>query len=138
MDTSLPTLQPVRPRVLLVNDPNRGSLVAEQLIRKGYDVFWARDTMEARWLWLPNFYHLVLIRLPKDTNSGNGFVQRIRKEAPGQRIAFWDDWVSNGEAESMLKRPVTSIRSVATSVLNRLNRRRLPAATAKVIEMPKR
>ncbi len=138
MDTSLPTPQPVRPRVLLVNDPSRGSVVAEQLMHKGYDVFWARDTMEARWLWLPNFYDLVLIRLPKDANSGAGFVQRIRKEAPTQRIAFWDDWVRSSEAETLRKRPVTSIRSVAASVLNRLNRRRTPLALAKVIEMPKR
>ena len=138
MDTSLPTSPAVRPRVLLVNDPSRGSLVAEQLTDKGYDVFWARDTMEARWLWLPNFYHLVLIRLPKDANSGSGFVQRIRKEAPGQRIAFWEDWADSGEGEGLQKRPVTSIRSVAASVLNRLNRRRMPATAAKVIEMPKR
>ncbi|HTM88996.1 MAG TPA: hypothetical protein VL155_12385 [Terriglobales bacterium] len=138
MDTSLPTSPAARPRVLLVNDPSRGSLVAEELTDKGYDVFWARDTMEARWLWLPNFYHLVLIRLPKDANSGSGFVQRIRKEAPGQRIAFWEDWADSSEGEAIQKRPVTSIRSVAASVLNRLNRRRMPATTAKVIEMPKR
>lgn len=138
MDTCLPTSQAARPRVLLVNDPSRGILVAEQLTRQGYDVFWARDTMEARWLWLPNFYHLVLIRLPKDANSGNGFVQRIRKEAPGQRIAFWEDWAGSSEAEGLQKRPVTSIRSVAASVLSRLNRRRMPVTTAKVIEMPKR
>lgn len=138
MDTSLPTPEAVRPRVLLVNDPSRGSLVVEQLTRKGYDVFWARDTMEARWLWLPNFYHLVLIHLPKDANSGKGFVLRIRKESPGQRIAFWDDWAGSNDAAGLLKRPVTSIRSVAASVLNRLNRRRIPTALAKVIEMPKR
>jgi CheY-like chemotaxis protein len=138
VDTSLPTSQAVRPRVLLVNDPSRGSLVAQQLTDKGYDVFWARDTMEARWLWLPNFYDLVLIRLPKDANSGTGFVRRIRQEAPEQRIAFWDEWLSSGGAEDTGKRPVTSIRAVAASVLNRLNRRRAPIHLAKVIEMPKR
>lgn len=137
MDTSLPTPQVVRPRVLLVNDPNRGSVVAEQLTQRGYDVFWARDTMEARWLWLPNFYDLVLIRLPKDANSGNGFVQRIRRESPRQRIAFWDDWAASNEGALMLKRPVTSIRSVAASVLSKLNPRRT-APLAKVIVMPKR
>ena len=138
MDTSLPTSQAARPRLLLVNDPISGSLVAEQLTAKGYDVFWARDTMEARWLWLPNFYDLVLIRLPKDTNSGTGFVRRIRKESPGQRIAYWEEWTNSSEGEGVGKRPVTSIRAVAASVLNRLNRRRLPAHLAKVIEMPKR
>ena len=138
MDTSLPTSPAVRPRVLLVNDPSCGSLVAEQLTHQGYDVFWARDTMEARWLWLPNFYDLVLIRLPKDAHSGSGFVQRIRKEAPRQRIAYWEDWARSGEPATPLKRPVTSIRSVAASVLNRLNRRRGSAVMAKVIEMPKR
>ena len=138
MDTSLPTSEAVRPRVLLVNDPSRGSLVAQQLTDKGYDVFWARDTMEARWLWLPNFYDLVLIRLPKDANSGSGFVQRIRREAPQQRIAFWDNWAASNEAAGGLKRPVTSIRAVAASVLNKLNRRRAPVTLAKVIEMPKR
>jgi len=138
VDTSLPTSQAVRPRLLLVNDPISGSLVAEQLTAKGYDVFWARDTMEARWLWLPNFYDLVLIRLPKDTNSGTGFVRRIRKESPGQRIAYWEEWASSREGKDVGKRPVTSIRAVAASVLNRLNRRRLPAHLAKVIEMPKR
>ncbi len=137
MDTSLPTPQAVRPRVLLVNDPSHGNLVVEQLTHKGYDVFWARDTMEARWLWLPNFYHLVLIRLPKDANSGQGFVQRIRKESPSQRIAFWDDWAGSNEAAGLMRRPVTSIRSAAASVLSRLNRRRAPAVLAKVIEMPK-
>jgi hypothetical protein len=121
---------------LLVNDPNRGSSVVEQLTCRGYDVFWARDTMEARWLWLPNFYDLVLIRLPKDVASGTGFVQRIRREAPAQRIAFWDEWVASSEAVR-LKRPVTSIRAVAASVLNRLNRKPT-AAMAKVIEMPRR
>jgi CheY-like chemotaxis protein len=121
-----------------VNDPSRGSMVAEELTQKGYDVFWARDTMEARWLWLPNFYDLVLIRLHKDANSGNGFVQRIRKEAPRQRIAYWDEWIASSENTVILKRPVSSIREVAASVLNKLNRRRTPATTAKVIEMPRR
>jgi len=138
VDTSLPTSQSARPRVLLVNDPNRGSVVAEHLTNRGYDVFWARDTMEARWLWLPNFYDLVLIRLPKDANSGTGFVQRIRRESPGQRIAFWDDWAASSEGAVVLKRPVTSIRSVAASVLSKFNRRRTPPAMAKVIQMPKR
>jgi len=138
VDTSLPSPESARPRVLLVNDPSRGSAVAEQLTQRGYDVFWARDTMEARWLWLPNFYDLVLIRLPKDANSGSGFVQRIHRQAPGQRIAFWDDWALSGEAPGPLKRPVTSIRSVAVSVLGKLNYRRAPARLAKVIEMPKR
>ncbi len=138
MDTSLPTSQAIRPRVLLVNDPASGSLVAEQLTGKGFDVFWARDTMEARWLWLPNFYDLVLIRLPKDANSGNGFVRRIRKEAPGQRVAYWEDWANSREAAVLGKRPVTNIRAVATSMLNRLSRRRMSAHLAKVIEMPKR
>lgn len=138
MDTSLPTSQTARPRVLLVNDPSRGSLVVEQLTSRGYDVFWARDTMEARWLWLPNFYDLVMIHLPADANSGSGFVLRIRKEAPGQRIAFWEQWEGSGEAPGLRKRPVTSIRSVAASVLSRLQRRRIPAALGKVIEMPKR
>jgi hypothetical protein len=137
VDTSLPTSQTARPRVLLVNDPSRGSVVAE-LTHRGYDVFWARDTMEARWLWLPNFYDLVLIHLPKDANAGSGFVRRIRKEAPAQRIAFWDDWARSGETADLMKRPVTSIRSVAASVLSRLQRRRVSAALGKVIEMPKR
>lgn len=138
MDTSLPTSQTARPRVLLVNHPTHGSLVVEQLSNRGYDVFWARDTMEARWLWLPNFYDLVMIHLPTDANSGRGFVRRIRKEAPGQRIAFWEQWERSGEAAALTKRPVTSIRSVAASVLSRLQRRRVPAALGKVIEMPKR
>lgn len=138
MDTSLPTSQAARPRVLLVNDPSQGSALPEQLSSRGYDVFWARDTMEARWLWLPNFYELVLIHLPKDANSGSGFVRRIRKEAPGQRIALWEDWAHSGQAAGLMKRPVTSIRSVAASVLSRLQRRRVPAALGKVIEMPKR
>ena len=138
MDTSLPTSQVVRPRVLLVNDPSRGSVVAEQLTRRGYDVFWARDTMEARWLWLPNFYDLVLIRLPKDANSGNGFLQRVRREAPRQRIAFWEDWAAGNEGAVALKRPVVSIRSVAASVLSKLTPRRTPRALAKVLPMPKR
>jgi hypothetical protein len=137
VDTSLPIPHVVRRRVLLVNDPNRGSVVVERLTQQGYDVFWARDTMEARWLWLPNFYDLVLIRLPKDATSGNGFIQRIRKEAPHQRIAFWDDWVSSNEGTVGLKRPVTSIRAVAASVLGKLNRRQAPAM-GKVIEMPRR
>ncbi len=138
MDTSLPTSQAARPRVLLVNDPSQGSALPEQLSSRGYDVFWARDTMGARWLWLPNFYELVLIHLPKDANSGSGFVRRIRKEAPGQRIAFWEDWARSGQAAGLMKRPVTSIRSVAASVLSRLQRRRVPATLGKVIEMPKR
>jgi hypothetical protein len=137
VDTRLPTSQTARPRVLLVNDPSRGGVVAE-LTDRGYDVFWARDTMEARWLWLPNFYDLVLIHVPKDANSGSGFVRRIRKEAPAQRIAFWEDWAHSGEAANGMKRPVTSIRSVAASVLSRLQRRHVPAAVGKVIEMPKR
>jgi CheY-like chemotaxis protein len=138
VDTSLPTSQIVRPRVLLVNDPSRGSVVAEQLTHCGYDVFWARDTMEARWLWLPNFYDLVLIRLPKDANSGNGFVQRIRRDSPRQRIAFWDDWAAVNQEAVALKRPVVSIRSVAASVLSKLTTRRTPRTMAKIIQMPKR
>ena len=76
-------------RVLLIADnPLAGRILAKQLTVQGHEAHWARDTMEARWLWLPKFYDVVLIDLQKDAASGMGFVERIKSKWPDQKIAF--------------------------------------------------
>jgi DNA-binding NtrC family response regulator len=75
-------------RVLLIADnPLAGKILTAQLTVQGHEVHWARDTMEARWLWLPKFYDVVVIDLQKDP-AGMGFVQRIKSESPDQKISF--------------------------------------------------
>jgi hypothetical protein len=57
MEPPLPFPQPGRNRALLVaDDPMTGAALEQELLALGADVFWARDSIEARWLWLPNFY----------------------------------------------------------------------------------
>jgi hypothetical protein len=127
-----------RLRILLVNDSSLGSAVAEDLIIQGYEVFWARDTMEARWLWLPKFYDLVLIRLPQDTAAANALVERMKREAPKQRIEFWNEWDGTVEAMPTQKHPVSSVGATVPSVIRSAKPRPAGQLKAKVIEMPKR
>jgi DNA-binding response OmpR family regulator len=54
-----PAVTRIPTRVLLiVDDPMQGGILAQQLTAKGQEVYWARDTMEARWIWTRNFFTL--------------------------------------------------------------------------------
>ena len=70
-------------RVLLViDDVTRGSLLARDLIAQGHEVTYARDTMEARWAWIRNYFECVIVC----AKGASGFVERIQKESPQQKI----------------------------------------------------
>ena len=70
--------------LLIVDDPMKARTLEDQLTGQGMDVYRAHDTMEARSLWLPNFYHSVVIGIQKENPSG--IVRRIREDAPTQTI----------------------------------------------------
>lgn len=99
VDSSQLGTAPRKLRILLVNDRTRESVVAQELTRNGYQVFWAKDGREARWLWLPDFYYLVLIRLPSTSWSLTRFVEGISHRSPQQRVLFWDQ--TDGTVELM-------------------------------------
>jgi hypothetical protein len=138
VETSLSA--PSKPRILLVSDSADGMVAGVELISKGYDVFRARGTMEAQWLWVANFYNLVLLRVQSDSSNVTTLVQRIRAEDPQQQVAFWDQWDGSVESSARFKRPVMSASAMSVSVSSRMRRsnpgRRHGLAT--VIEMPKR
>jgi CheY-like chemotaxis protein len=131
---------PFKPRILLVTDPAEGTVLGLELISKGYDVFRARGTLEARWLWVANFYDLVLLTLPSDGSNVTSLVQRIRAQAPQQQVAFWDQWDGKVESSPRFKRLVTSVSAMPLSISSSTKKsnpgRRHGLAT--IIEMPKR
>ena len=108
----------LKPRILLVTDPADWTVIAVELISKGYDVFRARGTMEARWLWVPNFYDLVLLTLPSDSSDVTSLVQRIRAQAPQQQLAFWDQRDGTVECSVTLRRLVRPVGATDVSVLS--------------------
>ena len=75
--------------------------------------------MEARWLWLPKFYDVVVIDLQKD--SGMGFVRCIKSECPDQKISF----VSEVERQKLSRKPRAHAPIVKTD------------SESTIIEMPK-
>ena len=120
--------QPGRNRALLVaDDPMAGSALQKELLAQGADVFWARDSIEARWLWMPSFYGAVIISLDKD--CAEGLIRRIKADDPEQYISV----VQRLQDVSGLKKPPHSTRQSETqeSIQN-------TSKTGKVIRMPKR
>ena len=68
--------------LLLIDDVARGALLARDLIAQGHEVTYARDTMEARWAWIRNYFECVIVC----ARGASGFVERIKKESPQQKI----------------------------------------------------
>ena len=122
--------QPGRNRALLVaDDPMAGSALQEELLALGADVFWARDSMEARWLWIPNFYGAVIISLGKDSTGAEGLIRRIKADDAEQHIS-----VVQGVQDVLgLKKPPRSTHQTKTQepIQN-------TSKTGKIIPMPKR
>jgi DNA-binding response OmpR family regulator len=76
-------------RVLLVLDNEAiGQTVQQELSDSGYDVHWAKSLEAAEALWQPNAFDVVLLDVRNDGNRSREFVNRIRAQAPGQRIHF--------------------------------------------------
>jgi CheY-like chemotaxis protein len=114
--------------LLIVDDPMKARILENQLTGQGMEVYRARDTMEARSLWLPNFYHSVVIGIRKENPSG--IVRRIREDAPTQPITF----VTQTNLTDGPKRHPQSVKQSGTLD----GRIQSSARKAKVIEMPKR
>jgi len=126
----LPLPQPGRNRALLVaDDPMAGSALQKELLALGVDVFWARDSMEARWLWVPNFYGAVIISLEKDSTGAEGLIRRSKADDLEQYISV----VQGVQGVSGLKKPPRSTHQTETQepIQN-------TSKTGKVIPMPKR
>ena len=106
-----------------------GSALQKELLALGADVFWARDSTEARWLWVPNFYGAVIISLEKDSTGAEGLIRRIKADDPEQQISV----VRGAQEVSGLKKPPRSIHQTKKQepVQN-------TSKTGKVIPMPKR
>jgi len=114
--------------LLIVDDPTKARVLEERLTAQGMEVYRARDTMEARSLWLPNFYDSVVIGIQKE--SASGIVRRIREDAPTQTIAF----VTHANRTEGPKKHPQSVKQSWT-----LDERiQSSVRKAKVIEMPKR
>ena len=122
--------QPGKNRALLVaDDPMAGSALQKELVDLGADVFWARDSMEARWLWVPKFYGAVIISLEKDSTGAEGLIRRIKADDPEQHINI----VQRVQDVSGPKKPPRSTRQaeMQESIRN-------TSKTGKVIPLPKR
>jgi|SRR5690242_16836329 DNA-binding NtrC family response regulator len=121
--------QPGKNRALLVaDDPMAGSALQKELLAVGVDVFWARDSIEARWLWVPNFYGAVIVSLEKDSTDAEGLIRRIKADDPEQHISV----VQREQNVSGLKKPPCSTGQAQTHEVQNTSR------TGKVIPMPKR
>jgi hypothetical protein len=111
-----------RSRILLVVDcVTNGVAFAQELIAEGHEVHWARDTAEARWLWMRNYFDSVIVC----AEGARGFVERIRKECPHQKIEI----VSPDDLKQS-KKPAARVSDV------RSTERKTPANN--VLQMPSR
>lgn len=116
-------------RVLLVaDDPLAGKILAAQFTVQGHEVHWARDTMEARWLWLPKFYDVVVIDLQQDSASGLGFVRRIKAEYP-------DHYVRQRSRATETLREAAYSYSPREDRSQRLDHRNAEAVSRRVIDL---
>ncbi len=121
--TALLPLPSMPSRVLLVIDDRAvGELFARRLMAEGHEVRWAHDTVEARWVWMRNYFQSVIVC----AQGATGFVRHIRKEAPTQSIAV----VTADELLAATKKPVASVSSISDRSLNKKR--------SKVLEMPRR
>jgi hypothetical protein len=129
MEPPLASAQPLPDRILLVaDDPMTGAALAQHFKASGAEVFWAKDSMEARWLWMPDFFTSVVIRLDKDTNGTDALMARIHRDRPDQ-----DMWVID-RATPAGKKPPTSVENPAVEPFSAQGKRK----TAKLLQMPKR
>ena len=93
------------PIVLLVEDrPASRSPTARRLSMLGYEVRGARSGEQA--LWLVHHYRtlfdLVLASILLPDMDGGTFVERVRTEAPGIRIAWITDFAPIGKAAALI------------------------------------
>lgn len=76
-------------RLLLVEDDGSfGSLLTEQLVRKGYSVVWSRCLREARRELAVDRFHLVLLDILLPDGSGLALGREIRSRHPGLSMVF--------------------------------------------------
>ncbi len=117
---SLPTR-----RVLLVgSDLSRVSLRVRALGKLGVDVDCAGDISEARKLWQPKFYHLVLIDATGDRLGAALFRHWIKSTNPRQRVAFlvgYPDFVAPEAEQHRTSRPLQSNLTVPQEPLSVLS-----------------
>jgi hypothetical protein len=111
-------------RVLLViDDLARGELLARYLLAEGHEVRWARDTVEARWVWMRNYFEAVIVC----AQGATGFVQHIKKESPNQSITL----VTPDELLAATKKPAASVTPISELAFGGTRHRN-------IIEMPRR
>src|SRR6476646_10188025 len=63
--------------LLVIDNVTSGAILARDLIAQGHEVTYARDTIEARWAWVRNYFESVIVC----ANGASGFVERIKKES---------------------------------------------------------
>jgi CheY-like chemotaxis protein len=126
-----PAVTRIPTRVLLiVDDPMQGGILAQHLTAKGHEVYRARDTMEARWIWTRNFFNSVIVCIGQDGEGASGFVKRIQQEAPHQEITV----LTPSELLALLKKPPVSVMGALTE-----GRGARPTGTSrKILQMSKR
>jgi hypothetical protein len=100
-------------------------MLSQELIAQGHQVHWARDTAEARWLWIRNYYDAVIVC----ARGAGGFVQHIRKESPQQTVTVVR------EHELISRKPPARVISIGGA--GRRNRD-IVSRPAKVVQMPRR
>jgi len=61
---------------------------ARVLRSRGVHVHTAKSVTEAGLLWVPDFFDLVLLDMRQKSKEEVEFVRTIRRQHPGQRIAF--------------------------------------------------
>lgn len=75
--------------ILIVAGNAAAQNVRAGLLRShGVEVHCAKDTTEAALLWVPDFYHLVLLDMRRSPKEAMQFWRTIRREHPKQRIFF--------------------------------------------------
>jgi len=112
------------PVLLVIDDLTRGELLARRLLAEGHEVRWARDTVEARWVWMRNYFGSVIVC----AQGATGFVQHIKKESPNQSITV----VTPDELLAATKKPAAGVTSISERAFG--NTRKYD----NVIEMPRR
>jgi hypothetical protein len=117
-------------RVLVVGDASTGRMLSERLTSTGNDVYWARDTMEAKWLWLPNFYACVIMAVANDPAGASGLVERMRRDTPGQEVVLLDE----EKLVNLLNEPAQPVQCVSDTT----SRGKTLVGMGTLLKMPKR
>ena len=80
----------IRTKNVLIVDSNEAMQKVRARVLRGHGVHvhTAKSVTEAEWLWVPDFFDLVLLDVRQRSKEAVEFWRTIRRQHPGQRMRF--------------------------------------------------